>query len=262
MLYNDSEPKDEKYILSRGIKSIENLGELFQNIADRNFSNIIWSDLLYEKSQEALKDPHNTSFFNSAENNRENNNNELSLFKKIKALIEGDFPPEITTILILAEQEDDARDIIIAENFEFGSCCFLLNEMYPKGVSLLVLGYSSYVEDVNQINEEDMNTDNNYNQYNNNNNFDNINENDENNYNLNPDNNSMIENNQIENNEEIINENNVNNNEIDIDDPIFNCIDYKERIVCGDFKVDNGVMIATFILDDDSERIEKIKIPE
>lgn len=52
----------------------------------------------------------------------------------------------------------------------------------------------------------------------------------------------------------------INCNELDLDDPIFNYINYKNEIESGDFRVENGLLIATFILDDNSTRIERIVI--
>lgn len=228
LLNNESSGKNEKYILTRGAKSIENLFELLKNISENSFPAILWSDALYDKSFNALNDPTNSSFFvddivkkeNNSDENNNNISNEINFFKKIKALMEGDFPPEIAILLLLAEQEDENRDCIIAENFEYGSCCFFLNEIYPRGVSLLVLGYNANNEHFKIYNENDLNDKNN-------------------------------------NNEEENIDNN-NNNEIDIDDPIFDCIDYKGQIVSGDFKVEGNIMVATFVLEDGSQREERI----
>jgi hypothetical protein len=52
----------------------------------------------------------------------------------------------------------------------------------------------------------------------------------------------------------------INTNELDLDDPVFDYIKYKNNIVSGEFTVENGLLTATFTLDDNSTKIERIVI--
>lgn len=52
----------------------------------------------------------------------------------------------------------------------------------------------------------------------------------------------------------------INTNELDLDDPIFSHIKYKEDIVSGEFRVDNGLLTAIFVLEDNSTKVERIVI--
>lgn len=53
---------------------------------------------------------------------------------------------------------------------------------------------------------------------------------------------------------------NINKNEIDIDDPIFDYIKYKNEIVSGEFRVENGILTAIFNLENNTVKIERIII--
>lgn len=52
----------------------------------------------------------------------------------------------------------------------------------------------------------------------------------------------------------------INTNELDLDDPVFDFIKYKNNILSGEFTVENGLLTATFTLDDNSIKIERIVI--
>lgn len=53
---------------------------------------------------------------------------------------------------------------------------------------------------------------------------------------------------------------NINKKEINIDDPIFDFIKYKNEIVSGEFRVENGILTAIFTLENNNVKIERIII--
>ena len=52
----------------------------------------------------------------------------------------------------------------------------------------------------------------------------------------------------------------INTDKIDIDDPIFNYIKYKDNILSGEFRAESGILTCTFVLEDNSVKIERIII--
>ena len=52
----------------------------------------------------------------------------------------------------------------------------------------------------------------------------------------------------------------INSKELELDNPLFDNIKYKNEIVSGDFRIDNGILTAYFTLEDKSSKVERIVI--